>query len=79
MKWTKDGRFLKNLSKNVLASFPANIWILLDNTYGLLNLLEFKSNCFNRLFQTEYEFKIQILAGKEAKLFLRGFLKISHL
>ena len=29
----------------------------LDNTYGLLNLLEFKCNCFNSLFQAEYEFK----------------------
>ena len=40
--------------------------MLLDNTYGLPNLFEFKSYNFNGLFQAEYEFmnlKIQILAG----------------
>ena len=39
------------------------IKMLLDNTYGLPNLFEFKSNHFNSLFQAEYKFKIQILAG----------------
>ena len=31
--------------------------MLLDNTSGLPNLFEFKSNHFNSLFQAEYEFK----------------------
>ena len=35
--------------------FP--IKMLLDETDGLPNLFEFKSNHFDRLFQTEYEFK----------------------
>ena len=44
--------------------------MLLDNTYGLLNPLEFKSNCSNDLFQAESEFeKIKMLAEKEAKTF----------
>ena len=46
----------------------------LDKTYGLLNLLEFKCNCFNHLFLAEYEFKIQMLAGKEAN----SFFEMSH-
>ena len=50
--------------------FPAKVWIfkifflvvfainmLLDNTYGLPNLFEFKSNHFNSFFQAESEFK----------------------
>ena len=42
----------------------SSLKMLLDNTYGLLNLFEFKSNHFNSLFQAEYEFKnFQILAG----------------
>ena len=57
--------------------FPAKIWIfklfflmvfaikmLLDNTYGLPNLFEFKSNHFNSLFQAEYEFKNSKFGGK---------------
>ena len=37
--------------------------MFLDNTYWLPNLFEFKRNHFNRLFQVENEFKIQILVG----------------
>ena len=52
-----------------LAGFSANIWIfkfcflmvfaikmLLDNTYGSLNLFEFNCNHFTSLFQAESEF-----------------------
>ena len=51
--------------------FPAKIWIskcyflmvfaikmLLDNAYGLLNLLEFKCNHFDIIFQAESEYLI---------------------
>ena len=57
--------------------FPANIWIfkfffllvfaikmLLDNTYGLPNPFECKSNHFNSLFQAEYAFKNSNFGGK---------------
>ena len=57
--------------------FPAKIWIfkffflmvfvikmLLDNTYGLPNLFEFKSNHFNSLFKAEYESKNSNFGGK---------------
>ena len=57
--------------------FPANIWIsklfflmvfaikmILDNTYGLPNLFEFKINQFNTLFQAEYQFKNSNFGGK---------------
>ena len=37
------------------------IKMLSDNTYGLPNLFEFKSNHFNSLFQAECEFKKKIL------------------
>ena len=40
-----------------------------------MNLLEFKCNTFNRQFQAEYEFKIQMLAGKEAKTYFERFFK----
>ena len=39
------------------------IEILLDNIYGLLNILEFKCNRFTSLFQAESEFKNSNLAG----------------
>ena len=39
------------------------IKMLLDNTFGLPNLFEFKSDHFNSLFLVNCEFKIQILAG----------------
>ena len=38
--------------------------MLLDNTYGLPNLFEFKRNHFNSLFQAEYEFKNSNYGGK---------------
>ena len=38
--------------------------MLLDNTYGLPNLFEFKKNHFNSLFQAEYEFKNSNFGGK---------------
>ena len=57
--------------------FPAKIWIfiffflvvfaikmLLDNTYGLPNLFEFKSYHFNSFFQAESEFKNSNFGGK---------------
>ena len=40
------------------------IKMLLDNTFGLLNLFEFKSNHFNSLFKAEYEFKNSNFGGK---------------
>ena len=40
------------------------IKMLLDNTYGLPNLFEFKSNHFNNLFQAEYELKNSNFGGK---------------
>ena len=40
------------------------IKMILDNTYGLLNLFEFKSNHFNSLFQAEYDFKNSNFGGK---------------
>ena len=39
------------------------IKMLLDNTYGLPNLFEFKRNHFNSLFQAEYEFKNSNVGG----------------
>ena len=58
--------------------FPANIWILkwfflvifaikmsLDNTYGLLNILEFLCNNFNSLFLVESEFLNSNVGGKQ--------------
>ena len=63
-----------NLDINV---FPAKIWnfkiiflivfaikMLLDNTYGLPNLFDFKRNHFNSLFQAEYQFKNSNFGGK---------------
>ena len=41
-----------------------SIKMLLDNTYGLPNLFEFKSKHFNSLFQAEYEFKNSNFGGK---------------
>ena len=38
--------------------------MLLDNTYGLPNIFEFKSNHFNSLFPAEYEFKNSNFGGK---------------
>ena len=51
---------------------------VLDNTNGLLNLLEFKCNHFYSLIQRNHNlnFKIQMLVGKITKIFLRGFIKI---
>ena len=74
---TKDPRFSYVLSNNSWASFPANIWIFklrfclvfaikmhLGNTYGLLNLLEFKYNKFESHCQAEYEFRNSNVGGK---------------
>ena len=57
--------------------FPANIWIfkffflidfaikmLLDNTYGLLNLLYFKYDHFSSLCQAESQFQNSNFGGK---------------
>ena len=64
--------------------FPAKIWIfklfflmvfgikmLLDNAYGLLNLLEFKCNYFNSLFQAESEFKNSNFGRKSSELLIQ--------
>ena len=72
--------FIKPLKK-YFKLFPANIWIfkffflvvfaikmLLDNTYALLNLLEFKCNHFNSLFLTESESKYSNVGGKQLEL-----------
>ena len=40
------------------------IKMLLDNTYGLPNFFEFKSNHFKSLFQAEYEFENSNFGGK---------------
>ena len=40
------------------------IKMLLDNTYGLLNLFEFKINHFNSLVQAKSEFKNSNFGGK---------------
>ena len=39
------------------------IKMLLDNTYGLLNLFEFKSYHFNSFYKAEYEFKNSNFGG----------------
>ena len=44
------------------------IKMLLDNTYGLLNLLEF--NC-NNIFQAESEFKNSNFGGKSSELLIQ--------
>ena len=38
--------------------------MFLDNTYGLLNLLEFKCNVLNSLFEAECEFENSNVGGK---------------
>ena len=47
------------------------IKMLLDNAYGLLNLLEFKCNHFNSLFQAESEFKNSNFGGKSSELLIQ--------
>ena len=82
----KDVRFLYNFSNKSFVPFPANIWIfkfkfclsfaikmLLNNTYGILNLLESKSNCFNSLFKQNMNLKM--LAGKGTKELFERFFK----
>ena len=67
-----------------LTGFPANIWIfklfflmvfaikmLLNNSYGLLNLLEFVCNHFDSLFQAGYEFKNSNFGGKSSELLIQ--------
>ena len=69
-------------------SFPTNIQIqkfffliffaikiLLDNTYGLLDLLEFALNHFNIIFLAESKF--QMLARNDLKLCLNAGSQIS--
>ena len=66
--------------------FPAKIWIfklflimvfaikvLLNNAYGLLNLLEFICNHFNGLFQaeSESEFKNSNFGGKSSEILIQ--------
>ena len=68
--------------------FPANIWIfklvflmvfaikmLLDYTYWLLNLLEFKCNHFNSLSLAELKFKNSNVGGKQLEFM--SWLQIS--
>ncbi len=57
---------MKNKKKVLLKSYdlPFAIKMLLGNTYGLLNLLEFKCTCFNSLFKAEYEFQNSNVGGK---------------
>ena len=38
--------------------------MLLDDTHGLLNLLELFFNCFDSLYQAEYEFQNSNVGGK---------------
>ena len=70
--------------------FPANIWIfklvflivlvikmLLDYTYELLNLFEFKcSNHFDSIFLAEFEFKNSNIGGKQLEFV--SWLQISR-
>ena len=46
------------------------IKMLLDNTYGSLNLLEFKCNHFTSLFQAESEFKNSNVGRKSSELLI---------
>ena len=55
------------------------IKMLLNNKNGLLNLLEFRCNILIVYFKQNMNLKIQMLAGKEAKTYFEGFLKISYL
>ena len=47
------------------------IKMLLDSTYGLLKLLEFKYNHFKSLFQAKYEFKDSNFWRENMQIFLR--------
>ena len=48
--------------------------MLLD-TYGLLNLLELFFNCFDSLYQAEYEFQNSNVGGKYGKINFERFYK----
>ena len=45
--------------------------MLLDHTYGLLNLLEFKCDHLTSLFQAESEFKKSKFGGKFSELLIQ--------
>ena len=47
------------------------IKMLLDSTYGLLKLFEFKYNHFKSLFQAKYEFKDSDFWQENMQIFLR--------
>ena len=47
------------------------IKILLNNAYGLLNLLEFICNHFNSLFQAESEYKNSNFGGKSSEILIQ--------
>ena len=49
--------------------------MLLDDTYGLLNLLELFFNCFDSLYPTEYEFQNSNVGGKIGKKIFERFYK----
>ena len=49
--------------------------MLLDNTYGLLNLLELIFNCVDSLYQAEYEFQNSNVGGKYGKIIFERFYK----
>ena len=48
-----------------------NIKMLLDSTYGLLKLFEFKYNHFKSLFQAKSEFKDSNFWQENMQIFLR--------
>ena len=51
------------------------IKMLLDVTYGLLNLLELFFNCFDSVYQAEYEFQNSNVGEKRKKYVLASVLK----
>ena len=51
--------------------------MLLDDTYGLLNLLELFLNCFDSLYQAEYEFQNSNVGGKQIENFFGAGFEIS--
>ena len=45
--------------------------MILDKTYGLLNLLESECNHFTSLYQAEYEFENSNFGGKSSELLIQ--------
>ena len=54
----------QHLNFEILFLMVFAIKMILDNTYGLLNLLELFFNCFDSLYKAEYEFQNSNFGGK---------------